>query len=100
MKMQEPLGGQAVGNMLYGMQSLSSDVPEVCVLLSDSCIAGQLQAAEGAQEVGNMYGMQGMRWCLGGAFSAGYASHCWAATGPLKEEMAIIDMLVCRGMSE
>jgi hypothetical protein len=31
MKMQEPLSGQAVGNMLYGMQSMSSDV-QVCVL--------------------------------------------------------------------
>jgi hypothetical protein len=34
MKDARASGGQAVGNMLYGMQSMSSDV-QVCVLLSD-----------------------------------------------------------------
>jgi acetyl-CoA carboxylase carboxyltransferase component len=33
-----------VGNIMYGMQSMSSDVPEVCVAFGASCIAGQLQA--------------------------------------------------------
>jgi hypothetical protein len=58
---KEPLKAQNVGNMLYGMQGMSSDVRRCVQCWICSLIAGQLQGAVDAQAVGNMlYGMQGM----------------------------------------
>jgi hypothetical protein len=82
-RLQEPLD-QAVGNMLYGMQGMSSDVAEVRSVLGMLPWCWAARVAE-AQAVGNMlYGMQGMSSDVGGAFSAGYAS-ATAASEPLKD---------------
>jgi hypothetical protein len=60
--------------MMYGMQSLSSDVPEVCVLSVSSCIAtGSARRAASRLRRGGLiclHGMQGMRSDVRMRFSA------------------------------
>jgi hypothetical protein len=59
----EPLKAQAVSNMLYGLQGLSSDCPEVRALLRElPRLVKTCTEPLKAQEVGKMlYGLQGMK---------------------------------------
>jgi very-short-patch-repair endonuclease len=65
----EPLSTQNVGNALYGLQCMSSDVPEVRSLLTSlSAAVSSCSEPLSAQHVSNaLYGLQGVRPCEGGA---------------------------------
>ena len=56
------LGGQAVGNALFGLQRMSSDVPEVRAMLTALTAKIQGSTAElDGQAIGNaLFGLQSM----------------------------------------
>jgi Pyruvate/2-oxoacid:ferredoxin oxidoreductase delta subunit len=85
-----------VGNMMYGMQGMSSDVRR-CAFSAGyaSCIAGQLQGTAEGSEVGNMlYGMQGMSSDVRRCVQCWVCFlHCWAGSRWMLKRWAI-----CCGM--
>jgi hypothetical protein len=86
--------------MLYGMQSLNSDVPEVCVLLADSCIALDQLANRQRSSGGGQY----VRYA-GHEVCTRRCVQCWVCSALLDSYRTAeggewqYDMPVCRGMS-